>query len=80
MLKVARKVCTRECTKVLLFISEANYPCQLMTNQEALKALSSALALHVKDDVHCLDEEGLITEEQFEPVLSASVQVSAKTN
>ena len=51
-----------------------------MTNQEALKALSSALALHVKDDVHCLDEEGLITEEQFELVLSASVQVSVKTN
>ena len=65
---------------VMVFILEANYRGRLMTNQEALKAIASALALHVKNDVHCLDEEGLITEEQFELLLSASVQVSAKTN
>lgn len=51
-----------------------------MTNQEAIESLAAALTDHIKDDVKCLDEAGLITDEQFEMLLAASVQVIAQVN
>ena len=47
-----------------------------MTNQEALNALKAALTDHISDDVKCLEEEGLLTDEQFWMLLTASVQVA----
>ena len=51
-----------------------------MTTQEILKALEAALADHIKDDLSCLEEEGLITEEQYEQLCDAAFDITETLN